>query len=213
MNATAATAATAATSATHPRLPSAERQATLVAAALHLASRASPESITTSDLAAAVGVTQGAVFRHFASKEAVWLAALQWVRSHLLAALEVAAAAAPTPLAALEAVFHAHLDFVVAHPGVPRFIFHELQQPADSTLKHELRLLLQDYRKLLARLLRAAVAHRQVPAELQLDAAASLFVGIVQGLAMQSLLGGKPGTLRAQAPAVWSIYLRGIERT
>jgi AcrR family transcriptional regulator len=195
------------------RLPTQERQAALVAAALRLARRSSPASITTSDLAAAVGVTQGAVFRHFATKEAIWLAAMQWVRGHLLGALEAAAAAAPTPLAALQAVFHAHVDFVAAQPGVPRFIFHELQQPADSALKQELRALLQGYRKLLTGLLRAAVADGQVPAELDVDAAASLFVGIVQGLVMQSLLGGKAGTLRTQAPAVWAIFLRGIART
>jgi TetR/AcrR family transcriptional regulator len=46
-------------------------------------------------------------------------------------------------------MFRAHVDFVIAHPGVPRFIFHELQQPADSAAKLEVRGVLQGYRKLL----------------------------------------------------------------
>jgi HlyD family secretion protein len=46
-------------------------------------------------------------------------------------------------------MFRAHVDFVIAHPGVPRFIFHELQQPADSAAKSEVRAVLQGYRKLL----------------------------------------------------------------
>ena len=57
----------------------------------------------------------------------------------LLAALEAAAAGAAQPLQALEAVFKAHLRFVAAHPGVPRVIFHELQNPQDSAVKREVR--------------------------------------------------------------------------
>jgi len=102
------------------------------------------------------------------------------------------------------------VDFVVAHPGVPRFIFHELQQPADTAAKEEVRALLQGYRKLLLRELNAAIQQGQVPADLDLEAAATLFVGIVQGLVMQSMLTGKPATMKAQADRVFALYLRGI---
>ena len=44
------------------RLPTEERQAEIVAAALKLAREHSPVAITTSDIAAAIGVSQGAVF-------------------------------------------------------------------------------------------------------------------------------------------------------
>ncbi len=192
------------------RLPTEERQAEIVAAALHLARELSPALITTSDIAAAVGVTQGAVFKHFPTKDAIWLAAMAGVREQLLAALAAAAQAAPSPLDALGAVFRAHVGFVVAHPGVPRLIFHELQRPSDSPVKQEVRALLQSYRKLLLGLLDAAVAQGQVPASLDQPAAATLFVGIVQGLVMQSMLSGKPGAMKAEAERVFALYLRGI---
>ncbi|MDP1900657.1 MAG: TetR/AcrR family transcriptional regulator [Rubrivivax sp.] len=192
------------------RLPTEERQAAIVAAALHLARELSPALITTSDIAAAVGVTQGALFKHFATKDAIWLAVVKWVRGHMLEALEGAAVASPTPLDALGAVFQAHVNFVVAHPGVPRFIFYELQQPADSVAKQEVRATLQGYRKLLMSLLGAAVAQGQLPADLDQEAAATLFVGIVQGLVMQSILTGKPAAMRAQAGRVFAIFLRGL---
>ena len=47
------------------RLPTEERQAEIVAAALRLARDSSPALITTTDIASAIGVTQGAVFKHF----------------------------------------------------------------------------------------------------------------------------------------------------
>ena len=192
------------------RLPTEERQAEIVAAALRLAEAFSPALITTGEIAAAVGVSQGAVFKHFSSKEAIWLAAMGRVRTQLLQSLDAAAQAAATPLAALAAVFRAHVDFVVAHPGVPRLIFHELEQPADSAVKQEVRALLQAYRKLLLRLLDAAVRQGQASAVLDQEAAATLFVGIVQGLVMQSMLSGKPATMKAQADRVFALYLHGI---
>ena len=192
------------------RLPTEERQAEIVAAALKLAREISPVSITTSDIAAAIGVTQGAVFKHFPSKDAIWLAAMTWVRVRLLQTLDEAARAQTSAVQALEAVFRAHVAFVVAHPGVPRIIFHELQQPADSLVKQEVRALLQGYRKLLLGQLEAGVKTGQFQAGLDHEAAATLFVGVVQGLVMQTMLTGKPAAMKAQGESVLGIYLRGI---
>lgn len=192
------------------RLPTEERQAGIVAAALNLAREISPVSITTGDIATAVGVSQGAVFKHFPTKEAIWVASMQWVRERLLAKLDEAAREAPSGVLALEAVFRAHVAFVIAHPGAPRIIFHELQQPTDSPVKQEVRALLQAYRQLLLSQFKAGMKSGELPTGLDPEAAATLFVGIVQGLVMQSMLTGKPEAMKTQADAVFAIYLRGI---
>jgi TetR/AcrR family transcriptional regulator len=192
------------------RLPTEERQAGIVMAALHLARDTSPALITTTDIASAVGVTQGAVFKHFPSKDAIWVAAVRWVREVLMQGLRSAAAEASTPLDALSAMFRTHVDFVAAHPGVPRLIFHELQQPADSATKQEVRALLQGYRKLLLDTLEQAVLQGQVMADLDREAAATSFVGLIQGLVMQAMLAGRPAAMRAQADRVFVLYLRSL---
>lgn len=192
-----------------PRLTSESRQAEIVAAALRLARERSPALITTTDLAQAIGVSQGALFKHFESKEAIWLAAMEWVREHLLHELRAAAASA-RPLEALRQMFDAHVAFVVAHPGVPRMIFHELQQPADSPLKESVRGLMKGYRQLLLSLLKQAAQDGELAADLDAQAAATLFVGIMQGLVMQSMLTGHVTTIRNEAPRVFELYLRSI---
>jgi TetR/AcrR family transcriptional regulator len=192
------------------RLPTEERQAEIVAAALRLARDNSPASITTGDIAAAIGVTQGAVFKHFPTKDAIWLAAMKWMREALLLKLDEAARAEGSAVHGLEAVFRAHVAFVVAHPGAPRIIFHELQQPTDSPVKQEVRALLQTYRQLLLALFKTGVMTGELPAGLDQEAAATLFVGIVQGLVMQSMLTGKPTAMKTQADGVFALYLRGI---
>ena len=195
------------------RLPTEERQAEIVAAALRLAQDCSPAAITTTDLAEAVGLSQGALFKHFPTKDAVWLAAMTWVAAHLLRTLNEAAQQATTPLDALRCVFEAHVDFVVTHPGVPRVIFHELQQAEDSPLKQQVRGLMQGYRQLLMRLLMAAVERGDAPPDLDVSAASILFVGSVQGLVMQSMLSGQISGMRSDAPRVFQLYLCGIRKT
>ena len=195
------------------------RQAGLVDAALRLAAQRSPADITTSDLAQAVGITQGAVFRHFSSKEAVWLAVLDWTADTLMRRLQIAAEAELAkpdklaPLAALKAVFMAHVDFVVAHPGVPRVIFQELQHAQDTALKARVRGLMQQYRTLLMGVLERAQEQRLLAPGSDLQAAVVLFVGSVQGLVMQSLISGEVRAMAQQAPAVFAIYLRGLAAT
>ncbi|MGA8392300.1 MAG: TetR/AcrR family transcriptional regulator [Burkholderiaceae bacterium] len=201
------------------RLPTEERQALIVAAAITLAGRNSPDAITTGNIARQVGVTQGALFKHFPSREAIWLAVMEWVTQHLLARLEDAARAptengsASPALDALARVFAAHIDFVRECPGVPRLIFHDLQQPVDSPLKRQLGILLQRYRQLLTKLLHTAVTTSEAPAELDVPAATTMFIGIVQGLAMQSILNGPGSDLRAEATRVFPLYLRAIGKT
>jgi TetR/AcrR family transcriptional regulator len=192
------------------RLPTEVRQAAIVMEALRLAREQGPAQITTTDIAAAIGVTQGAIFKHFPTKDAIWLAAMAWVREQLLSTLETATGATDSPVDALGAVFKAHIGFVLAHPGVPRLIFHELQRPADSPIRQEVRNLLKAYRKLLRRLLDAAAGRGEVSRGLDLDAAATLFVGLVQGLVMQSMVAGNAASLKTEADPVFAIYLRGL---
>lgn len=192
-------------------MPTEERQAEIVAAALRLARETSPPLITTAAIAAAVGISQGAVFKHFTSKDAIWLAAMRWVKAHLLAALDEAAAAAAGDIDALQAMFDTHIAFVLAHPGVPRVIFHELQNPADSPVKREVRGLLQDYRQRLLQRLVAARQQGKLRPDTDFDAAATLFVGMVQGLVMQAMTAGQVGAMASRTGAVFALYRRGLE--
>jgi len=190
--------------------PTHTRQAELVAAALALAAHRSPADVTTAELAQTVGITQGAVFRHFHNKEAIWLAVMDQVSETLLARLRDAAAPHTQPLRALRAVFMAHVDFVVEHPGVPRLIFQELQQPQDTPLKARVRRLMHEYRLLLTRLLQQAQDQQALQPGTDLQAAAVLFIGSVQGLVMQSLLSGQVGAMRLQAPAVFELLQQAV---
>ncbi|QCB47211.1 TetR/AcrR family transcriptional regulator [Hydrogenophaga sp. PAMC20947] len=198
-------------SATTFKQPTEVRQTSLIKAALALAGERSPADVTTAQLAHAIGVTQGAVFRHFESKEAIWLAVVEDTSERLLAHLS----AAVTPhtddgLRALEAVFTAHVAFVIEHPGMPRLVFQELQQPQDTPLKMRVRCLLQAYRVLLLEQLQRAQDQGQLAAGTDLPAAAVFFMGSIQGLVMQALVSGDVASMRTQAPSVFRLLRAGL---
>jgi len=194
------------------KLPTEQRQASLVQAAMRLAAQCSPAEVTTAHLAEAVGITQGAVFRHFPSKQAVWLAVLDWTSDTLLEELRSAAAGAKSPLAALQAVFIAHVDFVIRYPGVPRLIFQELQHAGDSPLKARVRGLMQRYRRLVTELMEQARAQAQLLPDADLESAAVIFIGSVQGLVMQALISGDIASIATTAPRVFHHFLFGFAR-
>lgn len=191
-------------------LPAETRRAVTVEAVIELAAERDPGEITTAAIASHMKLTQGALFRHFPSKDAIWEAVMEWVAERLLARVDRAAAQAASPLAALQAIFLAHADFVAEHPGVPRMLFGELQRAEATPAKRLARALLERYGERIRGRLEAGKAAGEVSAALDIDAGVILFVGSLQGLIMQSMLAGDLLRIRRDAPRVFAIYLAGI---
>lgn len=188
-----------------------QRRAATVEAVVNLAAEQNPSDVTTTAIAQRMGVTQGALFRHFPSKDAILQAVMSWVTERLLARVDKAAEGVASPVAALEAIFMTHIDFVAEHPGVPRMLFGELQRSDGETLtKRMVQTLIHRYGERLRRLLETGKAQGELDAALDVEAAAVLFIGTIQGLVMQSLLVGDVARIRHDAPSVFSIYRRGI---
>tara|TARA_R110001583_G_scaffold195534_1_gene375603 strand:+ start:31234 stop:31842 length:609 start_codon:yes stop_codon:yes gene_type:complete len=191
-------------------LPADERRAVTVESVVTLAGSQNPSEITTAAIAKHMNLTQGALFRHFPNKEAIWQAVMEWVAERLLARIDRAAQGIESPLAAMEAMFISHVEFVIEHPGVPRMMFGELQRAESTPAKRMVQTLIERYGERLHRLIDTGKARGEIPASLDNAAAATLFIGTVQGLVMQSMLAGDVGRMRRDAPLVFAIYCRGI---
>lgn len=192
-------------------LPAEERRAVTVEAVIELAASRNPGDITTAAIADHMKLTQGALFRHFPSKDAIWQATMEWVAERLLDRVDRAAAGIESPVAAMRAMFMTHVGFVVEHPGVPRMMFGELQRAEPTAAKRMVQTLIESYGQRLHALLEAGKAGGELSATLDCEAAATLFIGTIQGLVMQSLLAGDVTRMRSDAARVFDIYCRGIE--
>lgn len=188
------------------RLRSEDRQDEIVKAAFDLAAKQGMDNVTTQGIADAIGLTQGAIFRHFPTKDTIWLAVVHWVRARLLSVIDRAASQASDPLDAVERIFFAHIAFAEKNPALPRLLL-----ATNPQLKRLTQELLDGYEAKLSGLLADAKVLGLVRADLEEDAAASLFIGLIQGLVTRVLVLGPRKSLGGEAKRLFPIFLAGIE--
>jgi AcrR family transcriptional regulator len=193
------------------RLSAEERQAEIIRVAIDLAADKGVESVTTQDMADAMQLTQGAIFRHFSTKDDIWVAVIEWVRDRLMKVLDKAAIDASDPLNAIERMFFAHIAFISKHPAIPRLLFSELLHKKNGKLRELIQGIIAGYEAKIANLLEAAKAQTLVPAALDSQSASVLYIGMIQGLVMQSSIFGGKRSLQQQAEKTFPIFLHGIK--
>lgn len=189
--------------------PAEERRRITIEAVLQLAAERNPDQITTAAIAAKMKLTQGAIFRHFPSKDSLWEAVMRWVAGSLMGTINRAVSGLG-PVEALDKMFMAHVDFVNAHPGVPRMLFAELQKPDATPAKNIAKMLLAEYGRKLESFLERGMSDGTFADDIEPVAAASMFIGTIQGLVMQSLISGQGTIRREDAEKVFRLYLRGL---
>ncbi|MBP8828476.1 MAG: TetR/AcrR family transcriptional regulator [Desulfobacter sp.] len=193
-------------------LPAEKRRTVTVEAVVELAGEQNPSEITTAAIAKRMGLTQGALFRHFPNKDAILQAVMEWVAERLMSLIEKVINAELSPLTALESIFMAHVDFITEHPGIPRMLFGELQRSEETAPKRITQALIHRYAERLNRLFEQGKTCGELDENFDNEAAATLFIGTIQGLVMQSLIAGDVSQMRRNAPKVFAIYQRGIRR-
>lgn len=193
-------------------LPADERKAHIIDTVMALAAEGNPSEITTAAIAEGMGLTQGALFRHFPSKDAMWEAVMAWAGRSLSERLEMASLGASSAMEALEKIFFAHIAFIAEYPGVPSIFFGELQRSGESSVRDRAKEIMGRYGERLQAIFKKGQADGQFYPECDPAAAASLFVGIIQGLVLQSFLTGSRETIAEKAPGAFTLFKRAILR-
>jgi AcrR family transcriptional regulator len=96
----------------------ADRRSALLHAAAALFAERGFERVSLEDLGAAVGISGPAVYRHFASKQAVLAALLIDVSRELVAGADTVIRSSMDPSSALVALIAFHVDFAISNPDV-----------------------------------------------------------------------------------------------
>jgi TetR/AcrR family transcriptional regulator len=81
-----------------------------------------PEKITTAALAARVGVSEAALYRHFASKAQMYEGLIEFIEQTLLGLIARITADTPSPAAQVEAILGMLLNFAAKNPGMTRVL-------------------------------------------------------------------------------------------
>ncbi|KKO44392.1 TetR family transcriptional regulator [Arsukibacterium ikkense] len=191
-------------------LSSEERREKTVEAVISLCAEDDPANITTSEIAKRMKVTQGALFRHFISKDAIWESVIGWVAERVMQRLDNAASEVESPLSKLQAMFLTHIEFIKKHPGVPRLLLGQLQHSRLTPARRMVQSLLGRYRERVVQQLADAKVSGELRRDLDIEVAATQYIGMIQGLVVQSLLIGDMDYLARQAPSVFELFCHGI---
>ncbi|MEW5966912.1 MAG: nucleoid occlusion factor SlmA [Pseudomonadota bacterium] len=84
-----------------------------------------PEKITTAALAARVGVSEAALYRHFASKAQMYEGLIDFIEQTLFGLIARITADTPAPAAQVEAILNMLLSFAQKNPGMTRVLIGE----------------------------------------------------------------------------------------
>ncbi|SFU16399.1 TetR/AcrR family transcriptional regulator [Sedimentitalea nanhaiensis] len=192
------------------RKPADERKAEIAAAVLRLADELGPDRLTTQAVADAVGLTQPAIFRHFRTKQDLWLAVTALISERLKATWAEALASSDDPGPRIEALILGQLRQIEAMPAIPSILFsRELQVENDDLRRSVLALMTQLVAMLTRELAEGQKAGLFDPG-LPPEDGALLLVSLVQGLAMRWTLGQRGFALVTEGRRLLDAQIRLI---
>lgn len=84
-----------------------------------------PEKITTAALAARVGVSEAALYRHFSSKAQMYEGLIEFIEQTLFGLIARITADTPSPSAQIRAILGMLLNFAAKNPGMTRVLIGE----------------------------------------------------------------------------------------
>lgn len=184
------------------------RKEQIVETALGLLAATSLEALSTRQIAAALGLTQPSLFRHFASRAeliaAVVAHARQMVGARVAAALVLDAPAADR----LRALFRGLCEQVERTPGLPRLVFADAAT-APRASGHELRGLAAMHRSIAAELFAQGRVDGSIGSEVEPAIAGAAFAALAQGVVLAWQLDGRPPRLAVVAAPLLELLLAG----
>ena len=171
------------------RKPANERKTEIVQAMLRLADELGPDRLTTQSVADAVGLTQPAIFRHFATKQELWLAVAARISDRLKTAWAEALKTSDDPIARIKALILAQLHQIEAMPAIPSILFSRELQVENDDLRQSVLALMSELVATLANELTKGQNAGQFDPDLPPEDGALMLVSLVQGLAIRWTLG------------------------
>lgn len=168
-----------------------ERKAQIVAEVLRLADEIGPDRLSTTDVARAIGLSQPAIFRHFPTKGALWLAVADDIADRLQSCWAVAEAGATGPHARLKALIGAQLTAIAETPALPSILFSRELQVDNPALRDVFRKLLSAFQGRLVAAIRELQAAGHLRRDISPEDVAILLTSLVQGVAIRWTLGAR----------------------
>jgi len=158
------------------------RQKQIIAAAKKLIIEGGTEEITMKNIAGEVGITDAGIYRHFKGKKAILSLLVDDIESNLLGDISKAVTNGKTPLETLDKILRGHILAIERRRGVTFRVIAEIVSIGDRDLNKKIYGTIGKYINRLQELLAEGIKSGEVRADLDLEAAATVLFGMIQGL-------------------------------
>lgn len=183
------------------------RKTEIVAAMLRLADELGPDRLTTLAVAKAVGVTQPGIFRHFPTKQDLWVAVAAQIAQDMTTAWDACLATVKHPQDRVTALITVQLRQIAAHPAIPAILHSRELHTENAALRAQFVALMTQFQTLLVETLAEGSATGVFRVDLAPKDAAILLISLVQGLAIRWSLGQRVFSLEDEGSRLLACQL------
>ena len=189
------------------------RQQQIIDAARVLIFKYGSEHLTVKRIAAEVGISEAAIYRHFTSKKSILAFLLSHTEDVLLADISPESAGAePVTLDTIEKIIGNHFSAIDLRKGIAFQVIAEIISLGDRKLNKQASQTIDRYISRLKELLTEGVRCGSVRADIDIEAAAALLFGLIQGLVNIWSLSNSSFKLIEKYTSLWKIYREAVAR-
>ena len=189
------------------------RQQQIVDAARILIFKYGSEHLTVKRIAAEVGISEAAIYRHFTSKKSILSFLLRHIEEALLRDISPEKAGTePVTLETIEKIIRNHFSTIGLRKGISFQVIAEIISLGDRKLNKQASQTIEKYIARLKELLTDGVRDGAVRQEIDLEAAATLLFALIQGLVNIWSLNESGFKLTEKYASLWQIYREAVAR-
>ncbi|MCI0695412.1 TetR/AcrR family transcriptional regulator [candidate division KSB1 bacterium] len=186
------------------------RKEQIIHAALKIISEEGVANLTMMKIAQKIGISDAALYRHFKNKHEIMRGVIETMGRNLTANMSVAVSDIDDPIAKLKKILGIHLAYLEKNRGIPRLIFSEAVHQNDPVLRKTLLQMVNSYLDLIRGILRRAKAEGRVKEDINIEAGAIGFLGLVQATALLWSLSDFSFSISKKAPALWRVFAESL---
>ena len=183
------------------------RQQQIIEAAAKLIFKYGSEHLTVKRIAAQVGISEAAIYRHFTSKKSILSFLLSHIEEVLLRDISAERAGTePVTLETIEKIIGNHFSAIDLRKGISFQVIAEIISLGDRKLNKQASQAISKYIFRLKELLSDGVRDGAVRKDIDLEASATLLFALIQGLVNIWALSEGSFKLTERYASLWKIY-------
>jgi AcrR family transcriptional regulator len=188
------------------------RQQEIIDAARKLIVKYGSEHLTVRRIAKEVGFSEAAIYRHFRSKKEILFFLVDHIMYSLFDGIDKAIAGNNTSLDTIDQVLKSHLSAIEQKQGMSFLVVAEIISLGDKKLNKKVAEDINSYIGRLRSLLEKGMKSGLVRGDIDLDAAATLLFGMIQGLVNIWALNNYKFNLSDRYASLWNVFRESVTR-